>query len=334
MPHDPSVSLPDSLDLLRKEVDYSYGREPVSGFTLASMLCWLRTYTSSTKPGAKVLLPYSPWTGKGEKKRPFQKQRADFQEAFNIEVVHDLWGPDSGRTLDIGTREEEIYQLVEAGVADMMTDAQLDYDFNLAKLIGSGTAGITAYDGKPHYATNKEANPRRPGLKVFPNYNGALKLDKAGLITVFDAMDRAPWFDGRVRQYKGKLIVVVSNEDQYDRACEQLQTKIKAGTAVTAGATGIAVASTDNCLLGRAEVVKWTPLADYYGGKAWLTARIASDIRRPFIQSMVFPPRLKYEGEIVTDHYRVLQSAFMYAYEAMWGQGFGDPRLSFLAVEP
>lgn len=334
MAHDPSISLSANLEILKQEVDYSYGREPVSGFTLASMLCWVRTYNASTRPGSKVLIPYSPWTGKGQKKRAFEKQRADLQEAFNIEIVHDLWGPDNGRALDIGTREEEIYTLIESGIADMMTDAQLDYDFNLAELIGTLTAGTTAYDGKPHYALNKEANPRRPGVKTFPNYNGSLKLDKTGLITVFDQMDRQPWFDGRVRQYGGKLVVIVSNEDQYDRACEQLQTSIKAGTPVTAGATGIAVASTDNCLKGRADVVKWTPLADQYGGKAWMVARIVSDIRRPFIQSMVFPPRLKYEGELVTDHYRVLQSAFMYAYEAMWGQGPGDPRLSFLAIEP
>lgn len=334
MPHDPTLTLSANLEILKQEVDRSYLNLPVSSITKSSDWCWMRKYTSSTKPGAKVLIPIAPWTSTGEKKRPFQKQRVEGQEVFNIEVVHDLNGPKAGRMVDIGTREEEIYDMVERGLAQMMTAAQGEYDRDLVRLIGGATAGITPYDLKPHFATNKEVLPTKPGLNTFRNYQSALKLDKAGLLTVFDAMDSHPWYDNELVEYGGKLVVVVSNDDQYDRACEQLKTSQKAGTAVTAGATGIAVATTDNCLQGRADVVKWTLLRKYYGAKAWMVLRIIDDMHRPFIHSMVFPPRVKYEGEALTDHLRVLQSAFAYAWEGMWGMGLGDPRLSYLCVEP
>lgn len=326
----------NKIDALRQEVNTQLMQRPVARGTVAQQLCWLRTNFA----GGETIFPVSFWSQVAKKRSPFEEVQHVPPELVNFFCSLFEWAPD-GQIIPRGTQLADLYGLFENQLPQIVIQAQNEYEFHLAELLGFGQSavlgplgiggGLTTYDGLVHYSTTKLVNPNRPGLGVFANFDGALTLNRAGLVSAFNFLDQVKGPDGRVLRMPGELVVVVSNEDQYDRAAAELFTKIR---AIPVGA--VAAGSIDNTpnVQGRAGLLKLPDLQDYDGGKGWYVAKIVSAEHRPFVLNLKEAPATYIEGLSANDHSRVTRNLIRYGWRGFWGMGYLWPQLSFKAIEP
>jgi len=320
---------------LRQEINTDLMQMPVSLSTVSSEVCWVRTNMA----GGETLFPVKFWGQVAKKRNPFEEVQHVPPEFVNFSAGLDEWAPD-GEVIPRGTQLTDLYGLLENSLPQIVAQAQNEYEAHLAELLGFGDqttkgplgvgGGVTQYDGLKHFATNKFLNPNRPAVGRFSNLRRNVRLDRAGLIAGFQQLDSVKGPNGRPLRMPGQLLVVVSTEDQYDRAAAELFTKQQA-RPIGANA-GAAIDNTPN-VQGRAGLVKLTDLQDMDDGKGWYVMKIATAQHRPFVLNMKERPQVYIEGMNPNEHSRVTRNLIKYGWRGFWGMGYLWPQLSVKFVE-
>jgi len=333
---DLAATIFNKLDLLKQEVNKQLMVRPVARGTVAQQACWVRTNFA----GGETIFPVGFWSQTAKKRSPYEEVEHVPPELVNFSCPVWEWAPD-GEVIPRGTQVADLYGLFEDRLPQIVVQAQNEYEWHLAELLGFGHlstlgplgigGGNTAYDGTPHFGVNKPANPNRPLIGNFTNFNNALRLERQGLIKAFQMLEGVPGPDGRPLRMPGELLVIVSNEDQYDRAAAELFTKIRA--VPIGAAAGAGVDNTPN-VQGRAGLVKLPDLNSFDNGKGWYVIKLVSAEHRPFVINLKEAPSTYIEGLSPNEHSRVTRNLIRYGWRGFWGMGYLWPQLSFKALEP
>lgn len=326
----------NKVDALKQEINTQLLLRPVARGTVTSELAWVRNAAS----GGETIFPLSFFANTAKKRSPYEEVDHTPPEECNFSAPMNEWAPD-GEVIPRGTQVADLYGVFNNKLPTIVTQAQNEYEFHTAELLGFGHSatlgplgiggGITAYDGLPYFNSGKLVNPNRPWLGTFNNYRTSVKLDRAGLRQAFQFLDGIKGPDGRVMRMPGRLVVVVSNEDQLDAASEELFTKIRARAVGAAGAAG--VDNTPN-VQGRADLLKLPDLLDFDGGKAWYVFKIVSSEHRPICVNLNEAPQTYIEGLNINEHSRVVRNLIKYGWRGFWGHGYLWPQLAIKFVEP
>lgn len=323
------------IDALRTEINTDLMSMPVSLSTVSRLICWVRTNMA----GGQTKFPVKFWGEVAKKRNPFEEIQHVQPEIVNFACGLDEWAPD-GEMIARGTQIADLYDLLKDALPQVMTQAQNEYEAHLAELLGFGDqvtkgplgvgGGVTEYDGLKHFAVNKFLNPNRPRVGRFSNLRVNTRLDRAGLISGFQQLDGVKGPNGRPLRMPGQLLVVVSTEDQYDRAAAELFTKMQARPI--GAAAGAAIDNTPN-VQGRAGLVKLTDLQDMDGGRGWYIVKLVSGQHRPFVLNLKEAPQAYIEGLSQNEHSRVTRNIIRYGWRGFWGMGYLWPQLSVKFIE-
>lgn len=332
------------------EVNVGLLKRPVVRGSITDLLCWVRTEAKA----ATIKFPVRFFSNRAKRRGPYEGVGHTPPELVNFSAAMEQWGPD-GEMVPYGTTLVDLYNLLQAETAPMLIQAANEYDAHLAAFLGHGhqstvqvtedgveAGGATEYDTLPYFHTAKRSNPNRvlATNNTFSNYDGALKLDRAGLIRAFQHLDGVPGPDGRPLRMPGKIVVVVSNEDQFDRADVLLNGRLR-GEAIGAGAAQVPNSTYNGVeggegggIFGRAALLKLPNLNDYDGGKGWYAFKLAGAEHRPMTANIVQPPQMYINGLSPNDSERISHDLVRYGWRGIWGIGYAWSQLAFKGVEP
>jgi hypothetical protein len=311
---------------LVQEFNTQWNNRPISPQSVTGQLAWVRTGVNAEE----TIFPVSFWSNTAQERNRYEPRKHTVPELVNFSSPIKEYSPD-GETISTGTRLTDVYGVFENKLPVLAQHAELEPEYRLAEALGNGqstTLGVQAYDELPYFHTAKLVNPNRPGKGTFANFVAALALDRAGLNRAFQFLDSVKGPDGRMMRMPGTKVVVVTTEDQYDRASRELF-----GTTV-AQAVGTAAAGVSNTLTGRASLIKFPDLIDFDGGKGWYVFKIVNETYRPMIFSQVSAPEIYVEGLTANEHSRVVTNVINYGWCHFFGFGYGWPQLAFKAIEP
>ncbi len=318
----------NQIPALVQEYNAQWNTRPIAPQSVTAQLCWVRNGVKAEE----TIFPVSFWGNAAQKRSRYEQRKHTPPEVVNFSCPIDEFSPD-GESIPKGTMVTDLYGIFEAKLPMIASLGMLEPEYRLAEFLGNGqdsVKGVQPYDGLPFFATNKRTNPNRvlATNNTFANYNGSLKLDRAGLNTVFQALDTVPGPDGRLFRLPGRKVVVVSTEDQYDRASRELF-----GTIVSQQ-TGSAVAGVSNTLQGRADLIYFPDLNAFDSAKGWMVFKLVSNEFRPIVFSQVAPPEVYIEGLEANAHSRVTREVILYGWQHFFGFGYGWPQLAYKAIEP
>lgn len=313
------------VDALIQEVNTDLSNRPIDPSTVASQIAWKRG--GSGKIGVESIFTVPFFGNRAKKRSIYEEVPGTLPELAKFSVVHDEWAPDA-EIIPRYTQLTDIYGLVKDNLPTILRQAAIEPDTQLAQLLGNGQSVVTKYDLKAFFhATDHEANPMRPGLKLFGNYATATALNRANIITALDELDAMPGPDGNLLAMPGKTYIVVSNERQLQAALTEVNMTYVPNSAGTA--------TQENSLKGRVDgVIKLVQLRDYDSNKGWYVIKVADEKHRPFVVSMIQEPLVYLEGVSVDDHSQVLRAIARQGWRAVWGLGYLWPHLCIKRVEP
>lgn len=332
---DLSITEFNRIAALRQEINTDLMQMPVSLSTVSRQIAWVR----SNMAGGETKFPVKFWSQVAKKRSPYEEVQHVPPEFVNFSCGLDEWAPD-GEVIPRGTQIADLYNLLAGSLPQIVAAAQNEYEAHLAELLGYGDqtgkgplgvgGGATEYDALAHFHTAKLLNPNKPGVGTFRNLYTNTRLDRAGLIKAFQLLDGVKGPNGRPLRMPGQLLVVVSTEDQYDRAAAELFSKMQA-RPIGANA-GAAIDNTPN-VQGRAGLVKLTDLQDMDSGKGWYVVKVVSGMHRPFVLNLKEAPQTYIEGLSQNEHSRVTRNLIRYGWRGFWGMGYLWPQLSMKFIE-
>lgn len=341
-----------------QRINTDLAKRPVAATTVTKQIAWIMSNVAYNPNQAKkagfgreVIFPVPFFGNKDKPRTGYEEIVHTPPEMVNLRTIVSEWAPD-GEMISRGTQISDLYGIFLEQLPTIMEMGQNTIETHTADLLGFGQSatvsniegiggGNTDYDAQPHFvqqtlATNgKLINPNRPSIGRFGNFNPALNLDRNGLVTALDFLEATVGPDGQVTTLPGKNIVVVSNEDQLDRAAVLLHgTNRVNGVTISVAGTATGVGGTEsNQLIGRADLIKLPALRNYDGGKGWYAFRV-SGIHAGVIVAMVQPPTAYIEGLSENDNCSITRHVVKYGRKGFWGHGYGWPQLSFKAIEP
>lgn len=318
----------NNIPALVQEYNAAFNTRPIAPQSVAAQICWVRSGVKAEE----TIFPVSFWGNAAQKRSRYEQRKHTPPEVTNFSCPIDEYSPD-GESIPKGTLVSDLYGIFEAKLPTIASLGMLEPEYRLAEFLANGNdsvKGVQAYDGLPFFNTAKRSNPNRvlASNNTFSNYNGSLKLDRAGINTVFQALDTVPGPDGRLFRLPGRKIIVVSTEDQYDRASRELF------GSIVSQQTGSAVAGVSNTLQGRADLIYFPDLSQFDSSKAWYVFKIVSNEYRPIVLSQVGPPEIYIEGLTPNEHSRVTRDVILYGWLHFFGIGAGWAQLAYKCVEP
>lgn len=321
---DIAVSILNQIEALFQEVNTELAQRPVDPSTVASMIAWQRG--GSGKIGVESVFTLPFFGNRAKKRSPYEELPGTVPEIATFSVTHEEWAPDA-ELIARYTQLTDLHGIITDNMPTILSQAQIEYEVQLAGLLAGGATGTTRYDNLPFFSTAHEVNPSRPGAFVpFSNYNAAATLNRANIIAAFDALDAMPGPDGNPLSMPGRLTIVCSTEDQVQRARLELTSQFVPSAAGTA--------TQSNTLLGRADVVKLVPLRSYNSGKGWYVVKVADAKHRPFVNSIIQAPQVYLTGVSVDDYSQVLKAVTRQGWRAVHGMGYLWPHLCIGNIEP
>jgi hypothetical protein len=334
MAFDTAYEIFQQIGALTQEINTELNQRPVEPTTVANDIAWRRAPKGAPEVGQEAVFTLSTWGNRAEKRSPYEELPGTKPEVCVFSVVHDEWAP-KAEIIPRGTQLTDIYGLFKENLPMIVQQSQLEYDAQLADLLGNGQTGTTRYDLLPYFTNSSgsgshQANPNRPGLKTFDNYATSATLNRANIIVGLNALASVPGFNGLPLSMPGKIVIVVGTKDQEFRARVELQ------AALNAAASGTATQSNVMPIVsGPADVVMLPNLQNYDSGKGWYMFKIVSDKHRPMVLSLAEPWQVFTEGlGDPNAHSRVLRNVAKYGVRAFFGFGFLWPHLGYKFVEP
>lgn len=341
----------NNISALTQQINTDLADRPIAATTVTNAIAWLIGGVTAGQGrdvkgvGREIIFPVPFFGNKDKRRSGFEEIGHTPPELVNLKCVVSEWAPD-GEMIPRGTQIGDLYGIFLKQLPMIMQMGQNTIETHTADLLGFGESaavstvegiggGLTDYDNLAHFSTAKLINPNRPLLGTFSNFNNNLRLDRAGLVTALNAIEKTVGPDGQITTLPGKNIVVVSDEDQLDRAAALLHgTQRVGGTTISVAGAPVGVGGTEhNSLIGRADLVKLPALANYNSGKGWYAFRVSGN-HRGVIVAMVQPPQAYIEGLDPNEHSRVTRNVIKYGRKGFWGHGYGWPQLSFKAIEP
>lgn len=336
----------NKIEQLRTDVNLQLNKRPIARGTVTEGLAWRRNGVK----GGKTIFPVRFFSNRAKKRNPYEEVKATAQELVNFSHQIDEFAPDA-EALPRGTQIADLYGIFDENLPTILAQAANEYDWHLANFLGYGQSSVVVvtpdglevggpqdYDNLPFFHTAKLINPNRAAVGTFSNYEAAMDLDKKGLLTAFQKLDSVKGPDGKVMRMPGKLLVVVSNEEQYDAASNLLFGAMRAASVGNAAATEPNSEAQDDGdsqgggLRGRAALVKLPDLADFDGGKGWYVFKICSAEYRPIVCGIAEAPQIYIEGISPNETSRVTRNIIRYGYRGFWGFGYLWPQLAFKAI--
>jgi hypothetical protein len=344
------VVLYNQIQALIQGVNTQLLRRPIIKGTVTDRVCWVRQNVK----GSQVVFPVRFFSNAPKARSPYSQVPATAVEIVNFFAAMQRVAPDQ-EIIPYDTELADLYGVFQAMTDVMLAQAGNEYEYQLANMLGYGQSatvvigsngfsygGPTSYDSLPYFNAAKLVNPNRPSVGTFPNYYPGLDIGRAGLVQAFQQLDGVKGPDGRIMRMPGKIVVIVSTEDQFDRASVYLHGTIRATDALT---PGVAQASESNPdadkteggegggLKGRAELVKLPDLIDFDGGKGWYAVKIASAEHRPLTVNVVKSPLLFTAGLSPDALIRAISDNLRMGWWANFGLGYAWPHLAVKALE-
>jgi hypothetical protein len=314
---------------LLTEINTTLSRRPISPSTVLSQVAWVRSAAGSPI-GQTVVYPVPFIGNKWKVQSLYEEVGGTLPEQVKFQHTIQMWGPDPVLIPKL-TQLTDIYGILEDSAQPLIADAQIELERQLAELIGTGNTGTTVYDGKAFFATNKEANPNRPGLATFSNYRTSFDCNAANIATVLDDLDARPGPTGGLFGAAGQDYIIVSTGAQEKVAREALNGQISAVKVASGDTAGVGVSNAG--LYGRAKVLKLTQLRNYGSGKLWCAVRVVNEMHRPFACAMAMAPTVYLEGINLSDHSQVTRNVGKTGIKSAHGLGYLWPQLAGLCAE-
>lgn len=321
------------ISALRTEIDTSLNQRPVSPSTVVNTLAWMRRQGSAIA-GMEVKFPLATWGNRAEKRNPYENIPFTKPESVVFSVTHDEWTP-PGEAIARGTQLTDLYGLFNENLPMIVANAQLEYDALLADALADGNTTTTPYDDKPFFtysggSGSHQANPNRPGLATFDNYNPSAALNRTNIVAGLQALATVPGFNGLPMSMPGRIVIVVSSKDQ------ELRARTEMNAALVASAAGTATQGNEMPIVsGPADVLFLPNLAAKDSGKAWYMFKIVSEKHRPICLSIVEPWQTFVEGMGDPNaHSRTTRNVIQYGVRGFHGLGYLYPQLAYKFVEP
>ena len=333
---DTAFSIFSAVSALQQEINTELNQRPVEPTVVASAIAWRRSPSGKPEVGQESIFPLATWGNRAQKRSPYEELPGTKPEVCLFSVVHDEWAPDA-ELIARGTQITDIYGLFSENLPMIVAQAQLEYDAQLADVLGNGhvAGNVTRYDGKPYFSKAggqgaHECNPNRAGLATFDNYATSATLNRTNITAGLNALASVPGFNGLPLSMPGKIVIVVSTKAQEFTARVELQAAINASSAGTATQTNMMP-----LISGPAEVMFLPNLQSYDSGKGWYMFKIVSEKHRPLVLSMAEPWQVFTEGlGDPSAHSRVLKNIAKYGVRAFFGVGTLWPHLGYKFVEP
>lgn len=316
----------NKIDGLVQEYNSQWNTRPVAEQSVTNQLCWFRNGVKAEE----TIFPVSFWGNTARQRSRYEVRKHTPPEVANFSCPIYEFSPD-GEVIAKGTMVTDLYGIFEAKLPLIAQLGMLEPEYRLAEFLGQGqdaVKGLHAYDNRAFFATNKLVNPNRSGKGTFSNFNASRTLNRAGINDSFQALNAVKGPDGRLYRLPGRKVIVVSTEDQFDRASRELN-----GTLV-AQSVGAAAAAVSNTLMGRADLIYLPDLIDFDGGKGWYVFKIVSNEFRPLIFSQCAPPEIYIEGLEPNAHSRVTRNVINYGWTHFFGFGYGWAQLAIKNIEP
>lgn len=320
-------------------------KRPVVRGTVAERVCWTR----SGAKGSSIVFPVRFFGNRPKVRGPYENVTATPPEFVNFGAR--MWpiAPDFEH-IPTDTQVADLYGVFQSFVEAMQLQAANEFEAHLAQFIGNGdstaavlgdngviSGGPTDYDDLPFFNTAKLVNPNRSSVGTFSNIATATNPDKAGLLAAFQHLDGVLGPDGRPLRMPGKIIVVVSNEAQWDLAATYLHGTIRANAAAGASESNVDADKTEGGegggVKGRAELVKLPDLNAYGSGKLWAAFKIASAEHRPFSANIVKPVTMSITGLDPNDLLASIDNGIRTGWRSNFGLGYAWPQLAFLGKQ-
>ena len=321
------------ISALRTEIDTSLNQRPVLPSTVVNALAWVRRQSSAIA-GMEVKFPLATWGNRAEKRNPYENIPFTKPEFAVFSVTHNEWTP-RGEAIARGTQITDLYGLFNENLSMIVADAQLEYDALLADVLADGQTSTTPYDDKPFFtysggSGSHEANPNRPGLATFDNYNPSAALNRTNIVAGLQALATVPGFNGLPMSMPGRIVIVVSSKDQ------ELRARTEMNAALVASAAGTASQSNEMQIVsGPADVLFLPTLAAKDSGKGWYMFKIVSEKHRPICLSIVEPWQTFVEGMGDPNaHSRTTRNVIQYGVRGFHGLGYLYPQLAYKFIEP
>ena len=321
------------ISALRTEIDTSLNQRPISPSTVVNALAWMRRQGSATA-GMEVKFPLATWGNRASKRSPYENLPATKPESVIFSVTHDEWAPD-GEVIARGTQLTDLYGIFAENLPMIVANAQLEYDALLADVLAGGQTSTTPYDDKPFFtyaagSGSHEANPNRPGLATFDNYNPSAALNRTNIVAGLQALATVPGFNGLPMSMPGRIVIVVSSKDQ------ELKARTELNAALVASSAGTATQSNEMPIVsGPADVLFLPTLAAKDSGKGWYMFKIVSEKHRPICLSIVEPWQTYVEGMGDPNaHSRTTRNVINYGVRGFHGLGYLYPQLAYKFIEP
>jgi hypothetical protein len=299
--------------------------------------------------GREVIYPVPMFGNMDEARNPYEEVPHTPPELVNHKVIVREWAP-KGEIMPRGTAIADIYGILQNQLPNIMALGQAVIETHTADLLGFGESatistiygiggGNIVYDNLPFFSPGHLPNPNRPGVGVpFSNFFNGMNLDRAGLARMLDFLEATQMPDGQIVTLPGRNIIVVSTEDQLDRASVLLHGTQRVGGAVISVAgvpTGVG-GSESNQLIGRADVVKLPALQRYnvVGGvaKGWYGFRVSGK-HCGITVAVVEALNAYIEGLDPNSFGRVTRNVTRYGRRGHWGHGYLWPQMAGKAIE-
>lgn len=311
------------VDALVQRVNTELNNRPIAPTMITAEIGWMRD--SAQKAGLEDVFAEEMFGDAVEERSPFEELPATEPELAIFSVVHKEWAP-RAKVIARGTQVTDVYGILDGAAEKYLELGQTTYDQHLALFLGNGQSITTRYDGLAFFhASAHECNPVRKGLKLFGNYATATNLNRANLVAGFQKIGSRPDYNGKVNKLPGKLIILCSNEDQFNRAATEINGSLVANAAGTA--------TQSNSLQGRAEVRILPDLAEYDGGRAWYIIKVVNDKFRPIVASFVERPYMFLEGLMPSENLRTTRNLIRHGWRGTWAVGGLYPQLIEKYVE-
>lgn len=312
----------NKIEALRTKIDLSLARSPAMEGTLTREIAWVRQ--GNDVGGGVTIFPIPLFANAAKKRSAYEEVQNTPPVLVNLRAEVSEWAPD-GVKIPRGTQLADLYGVFESMAGMVLDLASGNQEAETCRVLGEGETIDHVYDNLKFFATTKYVNPSAQKGQ-YSNYDGALNLDRAGLIKVFDALDAVPGPDGIIRPMPGEIVVAVSNEDQFDRASVYLNGTIRASSAGTAS-------ESNGSLKGRARLIKAPMLRNYNSGKGWYAFKVVNGMYRPLMMSVAEPPTLHVEGLNPNEHSRVTRNIINMGWRGFYGVDPAFGQYAYKAVE-
>lgn len=352
----------NKIDALKQQINTELALRPFDVSSVTSKIAYVKGGFNLTN--AKVLSgpPFAPGVGNqiiwpvpffsnmDKRRSGYEEVAHSPPEMINFQLIVSEWAPD-GEMIQRGTQVSDLYGIFANNFQNILNMGQATVETHMADLLGYGESatlstkygiggGNTSYDNLPYFHGAHLINPNHPEMGNFPNYFPSTNLDRSGLTTMLQFLEATPNSDGQIVTLPGKNVIVVSTQDQYDRAAVYLHGTTRVGgttTNVAGSPVGVGGSESNGALQGRADLVMLPSLLNYNKNasgvaKGWYGFRVSAPHCGVCI-AIVEPPQLYIEGLSPNDTSRVTRNVIKYGRRGFWGHGYLWPQMGAKAIE-